>query len=200
MTNNPNNDGFNHPEGYTSYGENSYGENNYGANGYGENGYGENGYGEGGYGQQNYDSAYGQQYGANGYNQQYAQPGFGAAAPVNNLALAALIVGIVSLLLLLLFPWIAVPGGIAAIVLGVMGQRKAKEIQAAAGGYPVQTRKGMAIGGLVTGIITLLVGAALLIFGFWIWNQVQGCEQYIDDPAALEKCVEERLLEKFESN
>ena len=190
MTNNPNNDGFNHPEGYTSYGENNYGA----------NGFGEGGYREGGYGQQNYDSAYGQQYGANGYNQQYAQPGFGAAAPVNNLALAALIVGIVSLLLLLLFPWIAVPGGIAAIVLGVMGQRKAKEIQAAAGGYPVQTRKGMAIGGLVTGIITLLVGAALLIFGFWIWNQVQGCEQYMDDPAALEKCVEERLLEKFESN
>ena len=153
MTYNPNNGqnngNFEHPEGYSSYGEQPnqpYG-NAYGQQGYGEQGYG-NDYGQQGYGEQGSGTGYGEQGYGTGYGEQgYAASGYGApvTAPSNNMAVAALVVGIVSLLLCLLFPWIAIFGGIAAIVLGVMGQRKANEIQAAAVGYPINTRKGLAL-------------------------------------------------------
>ena len=170
MTNPNNNNESNSPEGY------SYGDYNYGSQ----------------------DSS--TQYSENVYNQQYAQPGYSAAgaAPANNLALASLIVGIVSLVLILIFPFISIIGGIAAVVLGFMGMRKANEIQTAAGGYPVAARKGMAIGGLVTGIIAFLLGAVLTVLAVWVFNEVKECQQYVNDPEKMELCIENRVVERFE--
>ncbi len=104
-------------------------------------------------------------------------PGFGAPPPggfipatpyaqapgstSNGLAVAALVVGIISLLGLFCF---GVPGlllGTIAIVLGVLGIKKANTL-------PGQPQKGLAIGGIVTGAIGMLVGlafTALLVFG-----------------------------------
>lgn len=177
MSNNYGNGGSDHPEGFS---------------GYEQAGYGEQGYGEQGYGQQ----GYGQQYGY----QEFGQPGYSAPSPAqpNNLALAALIVGIVSLVMLLIFPGISIIGGIAAIVLGVMGQRKAKQIESAAAGYPANGRKGMAIAGIVTGVISTLISIAMIIFGVWMFNQVKDCQEYLGDQAALEQCIEDRVVEKFE--
>ncbi|OFT86096.1 DUF4190 domain-containing protein [Corynebacterium sp. HMSC29G08] len=173
---NPNNNESNSPDGY-SYGDNGYGSQD----------------------SQDYSAQYGEQYSANAYNQQYAQPGYGAAAtaPANNLALASLIVGIVSLVLILIFPFVSIISGIVAVVLGFMGMRKANEIQAAAGGYPVPTRKGMAVGGLVTGIIAFLIGAALTILALFVFNEVKECQQYVNNPEKMEQCIEDRVVERF---
>lgn len=75
------------------------------------------------------------------------------AGPTNGLAVAALIVGIVAVV----SGWIPVWGvlvGAAAIVLGVLGLRKA-------------TGKGMAIAGLITGAVGALW--ALVVTGFFIF-------------------------------
>lgn len=176
MTNSNGNGGFQHPEGFSSYGQENYGDQGYAQ--YGAQGYGQ--YGQQGYGEPAYDAP--------------------RPAPSNNLALAALIVGIFSLILLLIFPIISVIGGIAAIVLGVMGQRKAKQIESAAVGYPARSRKGMAIAGIVTGAISLLLSIALIIFGVWMFNQVSDCQEFLGDQAALEQCIEDRLVESFEGN
>lgn len=80
----------------------------------------------------------------------------------SGLAIAALVLGIVSLVLFCI-PYVAVPGAIVAIILGAVARGKAKRGEAAG--------KGMATAGLVCGIISilfviLLVGGVLAFMGF----------------------------------
>lgn len=75
-------------------------------------------------------------------------PGVGAA-PGNNLAIAALVVGILSM-------FICWPAGLVAIGLGIAGLRASR-------GLPDQKGKGLAIGGIVTGAIGALLGVAILL-------------------------------------
>ncbi|AQQ15398.1 hypothetical protein CGLAU_07215 [Corynebacterium glaucum] len=181
MTYNPNggrNDGpdpsgFNHPEGYSAYDS----------------------------GQSGFDQAdYGQPYHG---EQSYGQPGAfgGQAVPQqdNNLALASLIVGIIGLVFIVLFFPLAIVLGLVAIVLGVMGMRRAKAIEET-NQYGVQTsRRGFAIGGLVTGIIATVVSVILMVLGVKIAQDlvdsgvVEACEQYVGDNKALEECLEREL-------
>lgn len=86
---------------------------------------------------------------AGGYPPQQQQP--------NSLAIAALVCGIVALLLswIPLINLLAVVLGIAAIVTGVMGVRRAN--------LPGHGQKGLAVGGLVTGGIALLLSVLILI-------------------------------------
>lgn len=206
MTYNPNgspNDrpdpsGFNHPEGYSSYdsSQSGFDQDGYGQSSYGQSDYGQNSYGQQGYGQ----SAYGQ----DAYGQQsYGQPGAfgGQAVPqqVNNLALAALICGVISLVFIVLFFPLAIVLGLVAIVLGVMGMRRAKAIEET-NQYGVQTsRRGLAIGGLVTGIISTVISVVLMIVGFKFAQElldsgiVEACEPYANDTKALEECLEREL-------
>jgi len=100
-------------------------------------------------------------------------------------ALAALVTGIVSLLfavvgLFVLPLFLSIPGGVVAIVLGVIGRRRAK-----AGA----DRSAQAVAGLATGIVALIVSA--------IWIAVltvlgsQFVTEYSDEVAELEACIEE---------
>lgn len=75
----------------------------------------------------------------------------------NGLAIAALICGIVALLLswIPLVNVLAVVLGIAAIVTGVMGIRRANR--------PEYGQKGIAVGGLVTGGIAFLLSVVILV-------------------------------------
>lgn len=164
---------FNHPEGYTSYDQQNYGQ---------------------------------QDYGQQAYGQPYGQPdAFGAqAAPqqANNMALAALIVGIIGIVFILLFFPLAIVFGIVAIVLGILGMRRAKAIETTSLAGSQGSRKGMAIGGLVTGIIALVVGIVVMIVGIQVAQKlvesgvIEECEQYVGDNKALEEC----MLRELENN
>lgn len=85
-----------------------------------------------------------------------------AGASTNGIAVAALVVGILSLLVsfIPLVGLIGVVGGIVAVILGIIARGKVKQ---GAGG------SGMAIGGIVTGaiaiVIAVLITAALFAFG-----------------------------------
>ena len=64
------------------------------------------------------------------------------------IAIAALILGIISLVLFCIW-FVSVPCGIAAIILGILGIKS--------------TKKGMAIAGLITGIIGMLISIVIVI-------------------------------------
>lgn len=90
-----------------------------------------------------------------GYGQPYGAPPSGS----NGLAITALVLGVLAVITFWLPP-LALVLGIVAVVLGFLGMRKADEV----GG------RGLAIGGLVTGAIGLLIGLGLIILGALIWN------------------------------
>ena len=96
-----------------------------------------------------------------------------------------MVTGIVSLLLAIIGVFVlplflAVPGGVVAIVLGAAGRKRARA------GAP---RAGQATTGIVTGIVALLVAA--------IWVAVvavlgsQFFAEFSDELAELEACIEE---------
>jgi hypothetical protein len=118
--------------------------------GYGQPGYGQPGSGQPGYG---------------GYPQQY---GYGPPPATNGKATAALITGISSLVLF----WCCGLGiaGVAAIVLGI----KARNEISAAGG--AQSGDGMALGGIITGAIAVVLG--LLALAFVIYTIASGNADY----------------------
>lgn len=92
-----------------------------------------------------------------GYGQAYG-PGFGAFGPVTNQKAAwALGVGVASIVLGCCFALFGL-GGIASIILGVQARR---EITASGG---MQTGEGLAIAGIVTGIVAVLLGAAFGLY------------------------------------
>lgn len=114
--------------------------------------------GQGGYEQQGYGApAYGQpSYGAPAYGQPgYADPNDGRPKR-NGMGIAALVLGILALLT----SWTILGGivfGLLAIVLGFLGRGLAKRGEA--------TNGGMALAGLVTGLIGLLISVGLLVAG-----------------------------------
>ncbi|GAC70412.1 DUF4190 domain-containing protein [Gordonia soli] len=126
----------------------------YGQPSYGQPGYGQAGYGQAGYGQQG-----------------YGQPGYGAPAygvptqpQTSGKAIAALVCGIGSLPLILLTCGIlAIPAGIVAIVLGVGARR---EVADSAG---QRSGDGLALAGIITGALGIVLGALLLTFYGFAW-------------------------------
>jgi hypothetical protein len=92
-----------------------------------------------------------------GWQQPYA--GYQPSQPQpNGLAIAALICGIIALLLswIPVINFLAIILGIAAVVTGIMGLRRA--------GDPGYGQRGLAVGGLVTGGLALVVAVAMLAF------------------------------------
>lgn len=120
-----------------------------------------------------------------GYPQQggYEQPRMS-----NGLGIAALVLGLLSI------PGAffgGIPGillGLLAIVLGIVALRRVKARRA--------DNKGMAITGLVTGIIGLLIGLAVLAFAAFLLDTTAECQAEFErtgDQAAFEQCVQESL-------
>ena len=139
-------------------------------------GYGSAGYGSTGYGTSDpsaYPSpAYGQQasYGQGApYGQDAAGYTPGYEAPRRSgLALAALIVGVVSLLLAVipLINAFSILGGIAAVVVGIMALRRLT---------PQVSGKGLAVAGIVTGALGALVAIVMwILVGFAIASFEEG--------------------------
>ncbi|AQA05003.1 hypothetical protein BVC93_24270 [Mycobacterium sp. MS1601] len=115
----------------------------------------------------------------------YGQP---PAAPKNGLGIAALVVGILSLpAVLTVFGGFVL--GLVAIVLGFIGYRRAKKGEA--------TNGGIAIAGVVIGLLGIVLNAALIAFGVWGFLQVGG-RDYFDcmqqagsDTSAQMQCEDE---------
>lgn len=105
----------------------------------------------------------------------------------NGLAIAALVVGILSIPIAFAC---GVGGlfGIAAVVLGFLGMKKANDELAGSG-------KGMAIGGIVTGVLGLLASIAIVLFWFVLAdNAVDELDTINSDPSDG-VCNEDRFLQ-----
>lgn len=98
-----------------------------------------------------------------GYNQppaygqpgDYGQTGYGYGAPKpKGLSIASMVCGIVSIVLWC-FPYLGLPVGIAAVVTGVMANKKIQQGQA--------DGAGMAKAGLITGIIGIVIAVLMII-------------------------------------
>ena len=86
-----------------------------------------------------------------------------ASSQTNGLAVTSLVLGIVGLLTF----WACGGGailGIAAVVLGVVGLNKAKEMN--------DNGKGLAIGGIATGALAILAGLSIVFFWFVVADDV----------------------------
>jgi hypothetical protein len=158
-----------------SHGSTAHGEQD--QRGYGQQAYGQQGQGDPGYGQQ----AYGQP--------GYGQPGYGQPqrSPRNGLGVAALVLGILSILLGWI-PFISVVAlllAIAAIVCGIIGRKRANRGEA--------TNGGVALGGIITGVLGFLLAGAvtvLLGLGAALFGE---CADPNFTQAEVDACVQERL-------
>ncbi len=98
------------------------------------------------------------------------------AAPRNGFGIAALVLGIIAIVL----SWSAVGGivfGVLAIIFAVLGMRRANQ--------RIATNKGMSIAGLVTGIVGLVIGVLFAILFGSLWS-LFGSQQFQD----LKTCLQ----------
>ncbi len=129
------------------------------------------------------------------WDQQASGGGAGGAGASgsNGMAIGALVTGILSLPLLLLFGFGALLG-VVAVILGIIALRRA-------GRYGGQGR-GQAIGGIVTGAISVVLGIVFIIFfvsfGSGIYNEMERClEETGGDDAECQRRLERELTERF---
>lgn len=114
--------------------------------------------------------------------------GPGVPAPRNGFGVAALVLGILAVVLC----WTAIVGivlGVLAIVFAILGMRRASR--------GVSTNRGMSIAGLVTGIVglviavwfTIVYGSVLSFFGSNQFKDLQQCiQQAGGDQAKVQSC------------
>lgn len=193
------------PNGQNPYGENPYGGDQYGANPASGHPEGVSSYGDyTNHDQLQPDYTRGEPghpgYGMAGGNYNQAPTSYGyEAAPAqqnNGVALAAMIVGILSLPgLLFLFPGLVL--GVIALILGIVGVKKANSI------VGPDSRKGMAISGIVMGAIATILSVLMIVIGFSFFNKMQeegvleACQQYENNREQYEACIEKELEESF---
>ncbi len=144
-----------------------------------------------------YDQQQGQQQGQNqpGYGQQpgqppYGQPAYGQPAygqpPVvgkkNGLGIAALVLGILALLTSFVFGGIVL--GIPAIILGIIGRGRVKRGEADNGG--------MALTGIILGVIALLISIAVITFAASFFDEFGSLSECLQsagqDQSAIDQC------------
>lgn len=106
-------------------------------------------------------------------------------APSNGMGTAALVLGILALLLSVFFFPLGLLLGIAAIVGGFLGRRRVQQ--------GLATNGGVSIAGLVLGIVAVVI--AVLLGIFLIANSedienLQDCNRAADNDAELEDCAE----------
>ncbi|MGN7134771.1 DUF4190 domain-containing protein [Rhodococcoides corynebacterioides] len=110
------------------------------------------------------------------------------ASPKNGMGIAALILGIISVLAFWTFGF-GILLGIVAVILGIVGRNRAKRLEA--------TNKGVATTGLVFGILGIIAGAVFIALSVWVFNEVGG-QDLTDclsnaggDQAAIEQCQQD---------
>ncbi|NYG54630.1 DUF4190 domain-containing protein [Nocardioides perillae] len=138
------------------------------------------------YGGQPYGGQQGQPYGSQAYGSQpYGGHGGHGGSQRKGLAIAALVLGALALLTC----WTIVGGivlGVAALVVGLVALGRARK--STGGG------KGLAIAGIVLGVLGAVLSGALLAFGLSFLGSeeaqdLQEClQQAGDDQAAVEQC------------
>ncbi|SDY25659.1 protein of unknown function [Modestobacter sp. DSM 44400] len=159
----------------------------------GQPGYPPQGYGSQGYGSQGYGTpqSYGQpapypapeHYGTQGGYGQQAQP-----ARSNGFGITALVLGILSLPAAFFG---GIPGillGVLAIVFAVLGLRRVRARRA--------DNRGMAIAGLVTGILGALLGVVVLVLTVLVFNTVGDCVDQLQetgDQVQYQQCVQDNI-------
>ncbi|WP_188536964.1 DUF4190 domain-containing protein [Kocuria dechangensis] len=180
-----------------SYDQGQYGQGQYGQGQYGQGQYGQGQYGQGQYGQDQYPQGqYGQgQYAQQGYPGQYqgqydmGQYG-GAPKPAGTgLGIAALVLGILSLLTSWLLGFGLIPG-LVGLVLGIVALRKLGRVPGAS--------KAMPVVGIVLSVLGILASVLMfvLVASFMgpLMDAINGpCSQYLNDQAALEQCLTDEL-------
>jgi hypothetical protein len=142
-----------------------------------------------GYGQNQPPAGYGQN--PAGLGPGYGQgPGYGAppARPRNGFGIAALVLGLLALVLS-----VTIIGGIIfgllALIFGLLGRARAKRGEA--------TNRGLSVAGVVLGIIGLLIAIGLVVYVVSIFNSPAGrsyleCLQQSDgDSAKMQQCISE---------
>ena len=135
--------------------------------------------GEPGYGPPPADQGYGQPPAAGpGHGQPdqghggHGHQGAPAGGEGNAMAIVALVLGIVGIVTALFTAGVlGILLGIAAIILGVLGRRKVSSGRSREHG-------GLALGGLITGVVSLILGLALLIFTIFIFTSVINNPQF----------------------
>lgn len=156
-----------HPQGQQGYGA---GQGHPNQQGRAEQGYPQEGHPQQGHPQEGYPQP---GYGQPGYLQpDYAQPGYaqdpgvqpgpagygaGPLPPKNGLGIAALVLGILAILaaVTLIGAVVGIPLGLVALILGIVGVRRV--------GKGVATNKGVAIAGIVTGLLGLIASIAVAV-------------------------------------
>ncbi|OEV21229.1 DUF4190 domain-containing protein, partial [Streptomyces nanshensis] len=104
--------------------------------------------------------------------------------PSNGLGTAALVLGIISVVGFCMYG-VNIVLGILALIFGIIGLGRAKRGEA--------TNRGMAIAGIITGSVGIVLGSVLL--GFIIWAVANGedfDDGYEDDPFATSLVIEGR--------
>ena len=151
-------------------------QNNYSQNGYGPGEYGQNGYVQGnnaqiGYGQGSYDQGYNGQGSYNhGYNGQYGY-GQNYYRNTNNqtggFAIAALVLGIISILLCGFAP-IAMPASIVGIILAVVALSKKQS-------------RGMSIAGMITSIVGGILAIIVVVIVLMMFSAADHYDSFSTD-------------------
>lgn len=85
------------------------------------------------------------------------------ATKKNGMATAALVLGIVSIALFFI-PYLAIPCGIVAIILGVVAKNKIKADP------DLAHTSGAATGGLITGVIGVILGVVIIVLAIMAVN------------------------------
>ncbi len=110
------------------------------------------------------------------------------AAPRNGLGIAALVTAIVALIATVtIFGGIGL--GLVAVILGIVAYGRVRRGDADNGG--------VAIAGIVLGIVAIVVSVALVFFGVWVFKSIGGgdyvecVQQAGQDQAKVDQCTEE---------
>jgi hypothetical protein len=118
--------------------------------------------------------------------------GSAGASTSTGMATTALVLGIVSLPMLIFFGLGALLG-IAAVVVGIIAVRRTNRGEASG--------RGMAIGGIVTGAISVVLGIliviALFAFGFGFAGELERCIEETGSQAICQERLERELTERF---
>ncbi|MUN61720.1 hypothetical protein GMA12_00890 [Kocuria sediminis] len=174
------------------YGQNQYSQGQYGQGQQGQYGagqYGQDQSSQGQYGGQGYPAPYQQGQGYPGQQGQYdmGQYGVGAKPQGTGLGIAALILGIVSLLTC----WfvLGLVPGLVGLVLGIVAVRKLGRTPGASKAVPIIGIVLSVLGILASIFFLVIFGALLGEFG----PAMEACNQYSSDPTAFQQCIEREM-------